>query len=93
MKPCAVCGGPGVSPLVLNNGTTAGWSCSDDCRALLWEGHFLASFAAEKHERAELQWRVRRRRAEVEGRPFTESPPTSPGERAATAEAIRLGVF
>lgn len=75
----------------LQSGLCIGSAHKDACQALLWEAHFLRVTGAPRHEQLEVAWQWRRRRAEVEGRAFTESTPTSPAE-VETAIALARAV-
>lgn len=77
---CAVCAVEGARPLVTVGGEALGHAHDGECVALLWEAHFLRVTEAPEHEHAEVVWKWQRKRAQVEGRRFTEPPPTSPAE-------------
>jgi hypothetical protein len=90
---CAVCGRPATRELRTVGGTYLGRYDEDACAALLWEAHFLRATGAPEWEHAAVLWAWRRRRAEVEGKDFTEPRPASPAERqsSATIEARGWG--
>lgn len=56
-------------------------ACAGECAGLLWEAHLIRATGASEHEHALILWRWKRRRAEVELRPFTDPLPESPVER------------
>jgi len=77
---CAVCGRPGAQSMRLESGKVIGKACEGECQALLWSEHFARWSGAPRHELDFIAWEWRRRRAEVEGRTFTEPCPKSPAE-------------
>ncbi len=77
---CAVCGLDGAKKLTTVGGEHLGHAHDGECLGLLWESHFLRVTGGLEHEHAEVLWKWQRRRAQVEGRPFTEPCPTSPAE-------------
>lgn len=93
---CAVCGSDEGRQHHVVSGASYGTACAGECAGLLWEAYFIArtpdadpAFAAYENELT--RWRWRRRRAEVEGRAFTERPPQSPGERAGWSSVYAKG--
>lgn len=83
MRRCAVCGTESaeVREERSHSGTRYGMACPGTCQGLLWESHFVRAEGGGEYEHALCLWRWRRRRAEVQGRPFREAPPKSPAER------------
>jgi len=88
---CAICGKPGhVAPFFvggrdllgnyIGGEKSIGDVCGDECGTLLWASYFERTADAPPHERTVTAWRIRKRMAEAQGRPFTEKPPKSPIE-------------
>jgi hypothetical protein len=77
---CSVCGLDGAKQLTTAGGKDLGYAHEGECLDLLCESYFLRVNNGLEHEHAEVLWRWQRRRAQVEGVPFSEPCPTSPTE-------------
>lgn len=93
MSRCAVCGvsSSAVSEQVTLGGTRYGMACPGECQGLLWESHFVRATGAKPYECALVLWGWRKRRCEVEGKPFNEEPPKSPAEKSSERWASSFG--
>lgn len=89
---CAVCGKDGAKEWSSSSLTVFGRAHEGICFALLWESHYVAATGGSEHDHAFVLWQWQRRRAEVEGRLFTEPPPLSPADEETNAELERLGL-
>ena len=79
---CAVCGVAGVArEFELASGGRLGSFCPGECFELGWEAHWISATGGDEQQRAEILWRWRARRAEVEGAAFRAPFPKSPAER------------
>ena len=79
---CAVCGRESAIRQETVSGDFFGNACEGACLGLLWEAWFIKRTAGSEFDHALILWQWKRRRAEVEGRPFAEAPPKSIAEKA-----------
>ena len=85
---CLICGEPGKE-LELSGGAKVGAYCAGECTALGLEKSLLESTGMlSGYEAKLLNWRWRRRQAEVHGKPFGAPPPKSASEVVAEAQTI-----
>ena len=79
---CAVCGREAAHRNETASGEFFGNACKGTCLDLLWKAWFIKRTGGTEFEHALILWEWKRRRAEVEGRPFSEAPPKSAAEKA-----------
>lgn len=79
---CAVCGREAAPRHETASGEAIGNACREVCLGLLWKAWFTKRTSESEFDHQLILWEWKRRRAEVEGRPFTEAPPKSAAEKA-----------
>lgn len=78
---CVVCGSSKAIEMRTHSDEVVGVACRGECAGLMWEAFFLGRHGTAT-ERAEVAWRWRRLRAELDERLFSEPCPKTPGELA-----------
>lgn len=79
---CAVCGRDEGKRRETVGGDFFGNACDGECVGLLWESHFVRACQGTEADHSLMLWKMKRRRAEVTGLPFSEPMPDDSLDKA-----------